>query len=93
MAKYIYRPTNKVYPPECGMGWSEIIIKAGTNKAGIPAGHYIVLNAEQFYTYRKSGVDMSEQSNTIKDTFEGDAEVRITPNWHSTNKIQWQPFP
>jgi hypothetical protein len=94
MAKYIYQPANGKYPHECGMGGGEIKIASGSNKNGIPAGHYIILNGEEFVTYYPDGADGADvmSAGIVKTSFEGDAEVRVSPNWIGHKTVQWAPF-
>lgn len=96
MAKYIYQPKNGKYPPECGMGGGEIRIAPGNNKNGIPAGHYFVLNCEEFVTYYPDGADIADcdprNKGIIKTSFEGDAEVRTSPNWIGQKTVIWQKW-
>jgi hypothetical protein len=94
MAKYIYQPANGKYPPECGMGGGEIKIASGSNKNGIPAGHYFVFNCEEFHTYYPDGSDINDfyAKGIVKTSFEGDAVVRVSPNWVGQKTVQWVPF-
>lgn len=76
------------------MGGGEIKISPGTNKNGIPAGHYFILNCEEFVTYYPNGADVADciAQGIVKTSFEGDAEVRVSPNWIGINTVQWAKF-